>query len=122
MRAPILTYRKSGSIVGLTFELTVYESGRATYRGPDGSYSGFLRQDIMRELRELSSSLTGGEVRVYPRRGAVDFFYHEACLGGVMIIWVDSWAAEGPIPEEVRILEKLIELSISNLKSRNYRK
>ncbi len=112
--AVLLTYRRTGGVAGMSEEVVIYDDGRATVSGGGLSAGAKLPDELVSALREVLERIgERGVLGPGPARGAADYFTHrvESPALGVNVSWVDPWAADGEVPEEIAVLDRLLSFA-----------
>lgn len=117
-KAPILLeYIKSGGIAGIKQTLTIDEFGSVMVNSTGIEQQTTISQQSITKIKDMlieNDFLGINPVEYKASANAADFFTHSltVTIGDVrkQILWVDSWASQDPLPEE--LLNMQTELSL----------
>ncbi len=104
----LLEYIKSGGIAGIKQTLTIDEFGNVKANSTGVEQQTTISQQSITELKDMlieNNFLSINPIEYRASANAADFFTHSltASIGDVrkQILWVDSWASQDPIPQEL---------------------
>ncbi|GEM_PF-1343630 len=100
----LFKYERSGGIVGFREEIEFYNDGKIVYK--DLKTGEKIEIKLDEKLTQLLKYLHDKIVKISPisikaKMGAADFFTYKIDIGGKTFEWVDAWAAEKEIPNEI---------------------
>ncbi|MEM1575684.1 MAG: hypothetical protein QXF09_03790 [Nitrososphaerota archaeon] len=85
-------------------ELEVYENGKIIYKDlkTRGKIEINLDEKLIKLLKYLHNEIIKTPpIKIEAKMGAADFFTHKLTINGKNFEWVDTWAAEKEIPNEI---------------------
>lgn len=100
----LFKYERSGGIAGFKEEVEVYNNGKIIYN--DLKSGEKIEINLDKKLTQLLKHLYNEIIKTSPinigaKMGAADFFIHKLTINGKNFEWVDVWAAEKEIPNEI---------------------
>lgn len=100
----LFKYERSGGIAGFMEEVEVYSDGKIIYK--DLKTGEKIEINLDEKLTKLLKYLHDEIIKTPPikieaKMGAADFFTHKLTINGKNFEWVDVWAAEKEIPDEI---------------------
>jgi len=112
----LLEYTKSGGIAGIQESIAIDSDGNLVLNKKDQKQVFKLSQQDLSELKDviIENDFFELEQKAYePTPGAADFFSYglDTALGNSdnTVNWVDDWATEEKIPDELHNIQQVIE-------------
>ena len=113
-----IIWERSGGLIGLDEELVIFPDGSVRYSSVEfGNADLIIREDEFANLIAFTDSL--GDKVLSPDPSASDFFTYkvtiETTLDSRTIEWVDDWASQESLTDEIEALQGQIESIIARI-------
>lgn len=100
----LFKYERTGGIAGFKEEIEVYDNGKIVYK--DLKKGEEIEINLDEKLTQLLKYLYDKIVKISPisigaKMGTADFFTYKLNINGKNFEWVDTWATEKEIPNEI---------------------